>query len=72
MDIEGAEVDALKGASELLQNGGTTFLIELHGSDCEEDVYRILNGGGYTLFDPNGFQLGKDKKLPLHVLAKKA
>jgi len=71
MDIEGAEVAALEGASNLLQKGCVTFLIELHGPDCEVGVREILSNNGYEFFNLEGARLDINKQLPPHILAKK-
>lgn len=71
MDIEGAEVDALRGAPTLLRSGHSTFLIELHNEQCKTGVKAILGDAGYTFFDILGRRLPEGEALPHHVLAKK-
>ena len=46
MDIEGADADALAGAERVLKEARPTWLIELHGPDCERGVRRILRRHG--------------------------
>ena len=72
MDIEGGEIDALKGASTLLQDGCAKFLIELHGEKCGEEVRAILQKAGYSFYDLEGTLLDFNKNLPRHIIAKKA
>jgi FkbM family methyltransferase len=45
MDIEGAEVDALRGARSMLERHRPVVLVELHGTNAEVDD--LLTGLGY-------------------------
>jgi hypothetical protein len=47
MDIEGVEVDALRGAKRLLTAGDVRWLIETHGLPHEQECLRILQETGY-------------------------
>lgn len=50
VDVEGAELAVLRGATRILQQGTTTFLVELHeswGDGDGEDVVRLLDSYGY-------------------------
>ena len=49
MDIEGAEIDALKGAGRLLTAQQTRWLIEVHSIDCENVCLEILDRAGYQV-----------------------
>lgn len=50
MDIEGAEVMALEGASELLASSPPiTWLIECHSAKLEEQVTEIMRKNGYNI-----------------------
>lgn len=49
MDIEGAEVLALEGASEVLKEHMPHLIIEVHGKDKEEGCLDILNDLGYDI-----------------------
>ena len=71
MDIEGGEIDALKGATTLLEQKTPKFLIELHGPVCEEKVRHILSNYGYSFFDLSGKFIEAGKPLPSHIVAKK-
>jgi FkbM family methyltransferase len=46
MDIEGAEEQALAGAERVLSEARPAWLIEVHGSECEQGVRRVLSGHG--------------------------
>jgi FkbM family methyltransferase len=70
MDIEGAEVDALAGAERVLKEERPTWLIELHGPDCERGVRRIMSEHGYGFFDLRNNPILSGMELPHHVLAK--
>lgn len=47
IDIEGSEVDALKGASEILKVRKPHMIIEVHGKDKEEGCLELLAQYGY-------------------------
>jgi hypothetical protein len=47
MDIEGAEVEALRGAAELLSRRQPGLVIETHGPDKLAECRAILRGHGY-------------------------
>ncbi len=49
MDIEGAEVLALKGAEKLLKNHKPKMIIEVHGKDQEEGCLEILKTHQYHI-----------------------
>jgi hypothetical protein len=49
IDIEGAEVDALRGAGRLLESQQTRWLIEVHSVECETTCREILEGAGYQV-----------------------
>lgn len=48
MDIEGAEVDALSGATDVLAGRRPHLIIEVHGRAEESACEKILNAYGYT------------------------
>ena len=70
MDIEGAEVDAMRGAQRVLRDVRPTWLIELHGPECERDVMRVLREHGYQLMDIHCNPVIGNDTPPKHVLAK--
>jgi FkbM family methyltransferase len=70
MDVEGAEAQVLKGATKMLGTARPKWLIELHGTECEREVKRILAAHGYRFFDLNGQELPVESLLPHHFLAK--
>jgi hypothetical protein len=48
MDIEGAELDALQGASNVLLHGPSLF-IEVHSPDLVDRVAGLLDAAGYSV-----------------------
>jgi hypothetical protein len=49
IDIEGAEIDALKGAGRLLAAQQARWLIEVHSMECENVCRGILERAGYQV-----------------------
>jgi hypothetical protein len=47
LDIEGAEVDALRGATEVLARRRPAILLEVHGKDLEWECLAVLRAAGY-------------------------
>jgi FkbM family methyltransferase len=70
LDIEGAEIQALRGAQHALRQARPWWLIELHGPECEARVKRILLDAGYAFFELSGAPLTVGAALPRHVLAR--
>ena len=70
MDIEGAEVQALHGATRLLRDVRPTWLIELHTPQCETEARSILRERRYRLEDLEGRPLESGAALPHHVIAR--
>lgn len=69
MDIEGAEIQALRGADLLLSGPNPPrFLIELHGEIAWRQVSRILEQAGYSFYTPERERVLSDS-MPHHVLA---
>jgi len=54
LDIEGAEILALKGANRLLQSRKPKLFVEVHRSDIAADLYSMLLPLGYVLYQTNG------------------
>ncbi|WP_414660863.1 FkbM family methyltransferase [Horticoccus sp. 23ND18S-11] len=50
IDVEGAEVDVLAGATEVLRRYRPTVLCETHGAAAAQGVYQLLHALGYTLY----------------------
>jgi FkbM family methyltransferase len=50
IDVEGAELNILLGATELLRTAKPAILIEVRSTNAV-DIARILEGAGYTLYD---------------------
>jgi FkbM family methyltransferase len=69
MDIEGAEIQALKGSRKLLSSAKPpAFLIELHSPDIAKEVYMIFKKMDY-LFCNLKLQKVEFNCIPTHVLA---
>ena len=47
IDIEGGEVDALRGASRVLADRRPAILLEVHGQDLEWQCLELLRAAGY-------------------------
>jgi FkbM family methyltransferase len=69
LDIEGAEAAALRGATRLLHQVRPTWLIELHGPECERDVKQLLRAADYAFFRLDGSPLGCRSDWPRHIVA---
>jgi FkbM family methyltransferase len=69
MDVEGAEVRALLGATETLRDARPAWLIELHSPDLAEQARAILTGAGYRLSTLTGDPIPDGTPLPHHVVA---
>jgi FkbM family methyltransferase len=61
IDVEGAELRVLRGASKILREGKTVFLVELHGSwadpegqDTAKEVVRFMQSFGYHRLNFHG------------------
>ncbi len=56
MDIDGGEVEALRGGRELLKSSGVRWLIETHSLDLEKVCIELLSESGYiTRIIPNAW-----------------
>lgn len=47
IDVEGAEMEALKGAAATVRAGQTTWVVEVHSQALEQDVVRLFRDHGY-------------------------
>jgi FkbM family methyltransferase len=69
MDIEGAEIRALRGTDALLSGPNPPrFLIELHGEMAWRQVREILEQAGYSFYILEHEGVSSDR-IPFHVLA---
>lgn len=48
-DVEGAEVEALRGARQLLERERPVFICEIHSAECDAGVRAILREHGYAI-----------------------
>lgn len=69
MDIEGAEVMAMRGAARVLAEARPTWLIETHGPEAERVVREALETHGYALFTMEGHP-ADPVALPRHLIAR--
>ena len=60
VDVEGAEGDVVDGATNLLAQGRSRWLIALHGQAAADAVYERMTGHGYRLTDLAGTTLDLD------------
>jgi FkbM family methyltransferase len=70
LDIEGAEAQALAGAKHTLECLRPTWVIELHGDNCEAVVRDILQQAFYAFFNLSGLPLSTTQSLPRHFIAR--
>jgi hypothetical protein len=54
VDVEGGEGAVFRGARRLLREAAPALLIELHGPESAADVWDVLRGVGYLVFDLSG------------------
>ncbi len=52
IDVEGTELDVLKGARETLQKGKPAILLSTHGDNVKNECLRFLHDVGYGKFKP--------------------
>ena len=65
LDVEGADIEAVRGAAGLLSGARPRWLIELHTDECQRELGRMLAEANYEIWD-----LEPAKELPKHILAK--
>ncbi len=70
LDVEGADIEAMQGAAELLRGARPRWLIELHSDDCQREVGRMLVEANYEIFDLTRKRLDPAVGLPRHILAR--
>jgi hypothetical protein len=49
VDVDGGELDVLKGATKTLQNRACTILVETHSKDLEQSCCALLQSENYTV-----------------------
>lgn len=64
IDVEGAELDVLRGGERVLQAHRPVVVCELHGLQCEDDVQAILSTYGYA------FHVIARRGDAIHILAR--
>jgi len=65
MDVEGADIQAMRGAARLLAEARPRWLIELHTDECQREVCRLLAEANYEILDR-----APGAELPKHILAR--
>lgn len=70
MDIEGAEIQAMRGARQMLRDVRPIWLIELHGAECQRSVQRVLREANYAFFGLAGNALGETLGQHRHFIAR--
>ncbi len=70
IDVEGAELPVLQGASTLLARHRPRLLLEVYEPSADA-ITRLLHGHGYELFDFSGFWAGRRRvdRAVYHTLA---
>lgn len=48
-DVEGAEVEVFRGASQILATHKPEIICELHSPECRESITQLLNHAGYKI-----------------------
>lgn len=76
IDVEGAELRVLKGATRILKEGKTVFLVELHGSwadplgqDSGDKVLKFMDSFGYQPVNFHGRTLFVNRGLGASAIA---
>jgi FkbM family methyltransferase len=72
VDVEGAEVEVLRGAVDVLNTARPRWLIELHGDGQAAEVRTVMDRAGYALFTLDGTALPPTAARPKHVIARPA
>jgi FkbM family methyltransferase len=69
VDVEGAEVKVLQGASETLKSARPIWLMEAHSEELGKEVRAILARAGYRFTNLQGQPLPESDSLPYHSIA---
>ncbi len=67
IDVEGAEIDVLRGANKLIEEKSPIFLIELHIPEKDILVAKFLLEKGYDIFTLNELARNKSDKLLITI-----
>lgn len=70
MDVEGAEVRVLRGATDVIRKVRPIWIIELHSPELAAETRQILGDAGYHFFTVMGEAVSADAPLPKHVIAR--
>lgn len=54
IDIEGSEIECLKGARKILQDHGPKLVVEFHSADLLRESYKLLTSWNYKLTSQDG------------------
>jgi FkbM family methyltransferase len=68
IDVEGAEVNVLTGARELIARTHPTMLIALHGRQAAVNCYSILREAGYVITTLCGVEIKSAESIPADIL----
>jgi FkbM family methyltransferase len=69
VDVEGAEVRVLRGATQTLKNTRPIWLMESHSEELGKEVRRILSAANYRFTTLAGEPLPPGELLPYHSIA---
>jgi FkbM family methyltransferase len=72
MDVEGAEVRALRGAARVIREIRPVWIIELHSTELAAQAKQILGEAGYRFFTVAGNLVADDSPLPKYIIARPA
>jgi FkbM family methyltransferase len=69
VDVEGAEVRALRGAAETLAKRRAAWVLELHSPELADEARRILAAAGYRFTTLAGATIADGQPLGYHAIA---
>jgi FkbM family methyltransferase len=72
IDIEGAEIEALSGASNLISKKRPVLLVELHSQELAEQYDQMMHDFGYETFSSTGERISAAESGRRFVISKSA